>query len=65
MDEVVEEGGQQKAEKVHQDAMDWVAVLKKTELRTERGKQEEEGMKSRSTVQILLKVDGSKAFPVG
>ena len=44
--------------------MDWVTVYKKTKLRTERGKQEEEGMKSRSTVQIFFKVDGSKAFPL-
>ena len=39
-------------------------MYKKTKLRTERGKQEVEGMKSRRTVQIFFKVDGSKAFPL-
>ena len=44
--------------------MDWVTVYKKTKLRTERGKQEEEGMKSRSMVQILFKGDVSNSFPL-
>ena len=57
-----------KDEKVDQDAMDWVIVNRRTkpraQPRTQRGKQEEEARKNHRTVQIFVKVHGSKAFPL-
>ena len=55
------ESEEEKAEKVDQDAMDWVTVKRRAKPRTQQrtqprtlhGKQEEEGRKSRKMAQIL------------
>ena len=44
--------------------MDWVVVKKRTKSRTRRGKEEEEVRKSCRTVQIFVKVDGSKVITI-
>ena len=52
-EEVGEEEGQWRAEKVDHDVMDWVAVRRRTKSRTQQ--------QSRRKVKVFVKVDGSRA----
>ena len=57
------QGSESDEEKVDKDVMDWVTVRRKTPLRTQEPRQEEEVRKNRQIVQIFVKVDGSKNVP--
>ena len=50
--------------KVAEDVMDWVEERRKNRRRTAQGRCDEEDRKSGSKVQIFVKVDGSKTFPM-
>ena len=52
------------SEKVFEDVLDWVEVKRRIKRRTAQGRREEEGKKNRKTVQMLVNVEGSKAFPL-
>ena len=60
---VDEDEGQQVKEEVAENVTDWVTVKRKTNLRTQprtqRGKQEEEGSKRCRAVQTFVKVEAA------
>ena len=61
-EEVDEKGGQQV---VVEDVTEWVELKRKIRRGTTQGKHEEEGSINCQSVQIFVKVERSKAFPLG
>ena len=58
------DGWGRESEQVAEDGTDWVEVRRRTRRRPVEEGDEDEGEESCRTVQIFVKMDGSKAFPM-